>query len=1009
MKKILFVSAAILLLAAMAFAADRGMTLSDFPDPAVIGQKVTMTCLATGDWRYNRITSAKITIWNASGTRLVNLAAMSISGKTATYNYTINSNQAPGNWRFQCLISDGGNSLTQSRQFTVTSAVINRAPVANAGGPYTGTAGQSVSFNGAGSSDPDGNPLTYSWNFGDNGTGTGVSPSHTYAAAGTFTVTLTVNDGKGGANSSQTTATIAAVAVSLTGLTISGPGSVVSNTNASYTATAAFSNGTTQNVTSVSVWSENSSYATIGSGGVLTASTVTSNQSVTVSATYSYNGTAKTATLAATITPAPVSGPVSITSTSQNRASIPAAPVPQQTFTTKSGYNVFAANDLGMHCADLDHRVASILPPYNVLHAQVIQKGTSTSPPKILTSSNIGVVYSAASNPKDPALANPASAPVYKTNFWDDNPAFTGNSLAFDGYNPFYPPNILDLFPLTADMALPAPDLNLLYPVSGSGSLAADQQNMPGISAPYTANVPQSFNRFDKDFPFFINFPFGYRQTEVNWFAADGIPIAPVDDFGRANAFPLFRVQAKTTDSALTGVTGDTLASTDTVAPVSAEASCTTCHTSSVDGGNGQAAAIPGADPGAAIEGSPRSGTPFSVVTASDDISGLPGDVKKEWAADTNIIRLHDAKIGANLTASQPVVCQRCHYSPALDLAQAGPVGPGDANANGREQKIHHSNSRALHEYHSQFTDLFASMPGPTDSRRLDPATGKPTVNSFVQTTLDQSCYRCHPGQKTQCQRGAMKTAGLICQDCHGSMAQVGNDFTANFSASTPFPAGADLTKRVPWASVPKCQSCHTGDAMSSLNLTDPNVIKSKDGLTLLQAYRTNDPAATPIMATNARFMEETASNGKSILYRLSTGHGGLSCESCHGSTHAEWPVTPESGTYIANDNMAAIQLQGHTGKITECTACHAAGSLSVSLGGPHGMHQVGDTNFLDGHNNLYSGNRAQCQACHGQNGQGTTLSKAAVNRTLSVEDGRTVSLTKGQMVSCNLCHSNPI
>ncbi len=76
-----------------------------------------------------------------------------------------------------------------------------KAPVANAGGPYTGTAGTAVSFSGASSSDPQGEALTYAWNFGDNGTGTGVSPTHTYAAAGTYTVTLTVT------NTSNLTAT----------------------------------------------------------------------------------------------------------------------------------------------------------------------------------------------------------------------------------------------------------------------------------------------------------------------------------------------------------------------------------------------------------------------------------------------------------------------------------------------------------------------------------------------------------------------------------------------------------------------------------------------------------------------------------------------------------------------------------------------------------------------------------------------------------------------------------
>ena len=52
-----------------------------------------------------------------------------------------------------------------------------KPPVANAGGPYTGMAGTAVSFSGAGSTDPQGEALTYAWNFGDGNTGTGVSPT----------------------------------------------------------------------------------------------------------------------------------------------------------------------------------------------------------------------------------------------------------------------------------------------------------------------------------------------------------------------------------------------------------------------------------------------------------------------------------------------------------------------------------------------------------------------------------------------------------------------------------------------------------------------------------------------------------------------------------------------------------------------------------------------------------------------------------------------------------------
>jgi PKD repeat protein len=66
--------------------------------------------------------------------------------------------------------------------------------VANAGGPYTGTVYVPVSFSGAGSSDPQGQALTYAWNFGDSTTGTGVNPTHTYSVAQSYTVSLTVTD-----------------------------------------------------------------------------------------------------------------------------------------------------------------------------------------------------------------------------------------------------------------------------------------------------------------------------------------------------------------------------------------------------------------------------------------------------------------------------------------------------------------------------------------------------------------------------------------------------------------------------------------------------------------------------------------------------------------------------------------------------------------------------------------------------------------------------------------------
>jgi hypothetical protein len=68
------------------------------------------------------------------------------------------------------------------------------APTANAGSAYSGVVGTAVSFSAAGSSDPQGQALTYAWNFGDGATGVGSSATHVYATVGTFTATVTVTD-----------------------------------------------------------------------------------------------------------------------------------------------------------------------------------------------------------------------------------------------------------------------------------------------------------------------------------------------------------------------------------------------------------------------------------------------------------------------------------------------------------------------------------------------------------------------------------------------------------------------------------------------------------------------------------------------------------------------------------------------------------------------------------------------------------------------------------------------
>ncbi len=113
-----------------------------------------------------------------------------------------------GTYSVKLTVTDTSN-LSGS---ATTQATVGTPPVANLGGPYTGYYNTPLTFNGSGSSDPQGESLTYSWNFGDGGTSSSANPQHTYAAAGTYTVTLTVTDISGLSGTATTKATVAATA-----------------------------------------------------------------------------------------------------------------------------------------------------------------------------------------------------------------------------------------------------------------------------------------------------------------------------------------------------------------------------------------------------------------------------------------------------------------------------------------------------------------------------------------------------------------------------------------------------------------------------------------------------------------------------------------------------------------------------------------------------------------------------------------------------------------------------
>jgi len=211
-----------------------------------------------------------------------------------------------------------------------------------------------------------------------------------------------------------------------------------------------------------------------------------------------------------------------------------------------------------------------------------------------------------------------------------------------------------------------------------------------------------------------------------------------------------------------------------------------------------------------------------SVIPVSNEINCVSSGCHN---SEMSILNAHESVSGFNI-ANKPILCANCHADNALGM----PGTPGTPPF-----------SQAIHQKHGSKTN---------------------------------DCYKCHPGPNTQCFRDTMKTLGLTCQTCHGSVSNVGNTIENG---------------RQPWLQEPQCGSaaCH-----------GPN------------------------------YAEEP---GK--LFRMSKGHGGLACSTCHGSPHALYT------SQNARDNQQIIALQGTSGILKNCTVCHG---YVPAAPGPHGFNPLG-------------------------------------------------------------------
>jgi len=177
-----------------------------------------------------------------------------------------------------------------------------------------------------------------------------------------------------------------------------------------------------------------------------------------------------------------------------------------------------------------------------------------------------------------------------------------------------------------------------------------------------------------------------------------------------------------------------------------------------------------------------------SVIPISHEINCVSSGCH---SGEMNILQEHESVPGFNI-ADKPILCANCHADNALGMSGQPGVKPF---------------SEVIHKKHGEY------------------------LNSG--TTAD--CYKCHPGPNTQCWRDIMHSTGDIiteCQDCHGSVTNVGTTIENG---------------RESWLEEPSC---------GAANCHGPN--------------HAEEP-------------------GK--LFRQSKGHGGLFCSTCHSSPHAILPT----------------------------------------------------------------------------------------------------------------------
>ncbi len=163
-----------------------------------------------------------IALYNTDGATLIDSIEFGVQTTDVSYGRYPDGDD---NWIFMATPTPGAAN--------VNATAANVAPTAEAGGPYSGTEGDTITFSGAASADSDGTIVAYAWDLDNDGEyddAAGVTAGFDAATAGTFTVGLQVTDDDGATSVDTATVTVTVAPLllgpvedmTLTGLDLSG-------------------------------------------------------------------------------------------------------------------------------------------------------------------------------------------------------------------------------------------------------------------------------------------------------------------------------------------------------------------------------------------------------------------------------------------------------------------------------------------------------------------------------------------------------------------------------------------------------------------------------------------------------------------------------------------------------------------------------------------------------------------------------------------------------------------